>query len=104
MMAALFGTWRVHIAQVVFDMDDRGANKPETHRQPDLSSALWAFPQEVLNSKLAQADVPRRLCNVVQQGGDEVDTCQKTWAGLTMMKQNVCHLSMSVRGWGGMSS
>lgn len=44
MMAAHFGAWRVHIARVVFDMDDRGANKPETRRQPDLSSALWAFP------------------------------------------------------------
>lgn len=44
MMAAHFGAWRVHIAQVVFDMDDQGANKAETRRQPDLSSALWAFP------------------------------------------------------------
>ena len=33
-----------------------------------------------------------------------VDACQKMWVGLTMMKQNVCHLSMSVQGWGGMSS
>lgn len=44
MMAAHSGVWRVHIAQVVFDMDGRGANKPETRRRPDLSSALWAFP------------------------------------------------------------
>lgn len=44
MMTAHFGAWRVHIAQVVFDMDDQGANKTERCRQPDLSSALWAFP------------------------------------------------------------
>lgn len=40
MMAAHFGA----IAQVVFDMDDRGANKPETCKLPDPNSALWAFP------------------------------------------------------------
>lgn len=44
MMPAHFGVCFVHIARVVFDMDDRGENKPETRRQPDLSSALWAFP------------------------------------------------------------
>lgn len=43
MMAAHFGAWRVHIAQVVFDTDDRGENKPETCWQSDPSSALWAF-------------------------------------------------------------
>lgn len=44
MMTAHFGAWRVHIAQVVFDMDGQGANKPETCKQPDLRCALWAFP------------------------------------------------------------
>lgn len=34
-------------------------------------------------------------------GGVVVDTCHKVWVGLTMMKQNVCHLSVSVLGWGG---
>lgn len=69
MMAAHFGAWREHIAQVVFDMDDRGANKLETCRQSDLSSALWAFPYKLLNSKLALADVTQILCIVVQWEG-----------------------------------
>lgn len=44
MMAAHLGAWRAHIAQVVFDMDDRGENKLETCRQADPTSAAWAFP------------------------------------------------------------
>lgn len=43
MMTAHFGAWRVHIAPVVFDTDDQGVNKTETHKQPDLSSASWTF-------------------------------------------------------------
>lgn len=43
MMTAHFGAWRVHIAPVVFDMDDQGVNKTETHKQPDLSSASRTF-------------------------------------------------------------
>lgn len=44
MMAAHFGAWRVHIVQVVFDMDDHEVNKPEMHGQADLNSTLWAIP------------------------------------------------------------
>lgn len=32
MMAAHFAARWAHIVQVVFDMDDRGVNKPETRR------------------------------------------------------------------------
>lgn len=54
-----------------------------------------------LNSKLAVDEVPSlQSYNVMQlrEGSVEVDTCQKMWAGLTMMEQNVCHLSVSVQG------
>lgn len=40
MMTAHFGAWRAHIAAVVFDMDDRGANKTEARKQPDPEQRL----------------------------------------------------------------
>lgn len=40
-------------------------------------------------------------CGTMGGGGVLVDTCHKVWVGLTMMKHNVCHLSVSVLGWGG---
>lgn len=99
MMTAHFSAWRAHIARVVFDMDDQGANKPETHRQPDLSAALWAFPL-----KRAKQQVLHRLRGqgyCVQRGERVgVDTRHEVWMSLTMMRQNVYHLSASVWGRG----
>lgn len=100
MMTAHFSAWRAHIARVVFDMDDQGANKPETRRQPDLSAALWAFPL-----KRAKQQVLHRLTGrgyYVQRGERVgVDTRHEVCMPLTMMRQYVYRLSASVWGRGG---
>lgn len=88
MMAAHFGAWRPHIARVVFDMDDREANKPETRRQPDRSRALWAvaFVGRVRNNSEhcvgARAEVPPILPTV------QVSGCwgRGSWWRLTLVR------------------
>lgn len=81
----------------------------ERTRPRRAGSLTWAVPygpflKKGLNSQVALAEVPWILLyNVVQWGEGRVvvDTCHKVWVGLTMMKHNVCHLSVSVLGWGG---
>lgn len=87
-------------------------------RSEQAWDAQAAWPEQCLmglsiKSAKQQVSTGWGATDIVQRGATRgwvgcgrggVDTCQKMWVGLTMMKQNVCHLSMSVQGWGGMSS